>query len=75
MIVQSTINPDPFWVRYVRFGSAGIRLRKNITQSTNNGDIIFAYDEVEVTIPVQPNLEDYITANFDSLYKQGNTNF
>ena len=75
MIVQSTIKPDPFWVRYVRFRSAGIRLRKNITQSTNNGDIIFAYDEVEVTIPVQPNLEDYITANFDSLYKQGNTNF
>ena len=72
MKVQSAVNPSKFYVRKIELGVAHVKLRNNIAEVVDEEDNInYVFDEVEVQISDRGNLEDYITTNFDSLFKMG----
>lgn len=72
MKVQSSVNPSKFYVRKIELGVAHVKLRNNIAEVVDEEDNInYVFDEVEVQISDRGNLEDYITTNFDSLFKMG----
>jgi hypothetical protein len=69
MKTQSAVKPSDFSVRKRDKGQAYIRLRKNIEEfTTEEGDTLYSYDEVEVQIASRRNLEQYIESHFDELY-------
>jgi len=72
MKVQSSVMPDPFWIKSREQGKATVRLRRNIEEKTREGEegtsAYYEYDEAEVVIPNCANLEQYIDEYFDSLW-------
>ncbi len=72
MKTQSVVKPSDFSVRKRDKGQAYIRLRKNIEEfTTEEGDTLYSYDEVEVQVADRRGLEDYVDANFDKLFDLG----
>ncbi len=72
MKTQSAVKPNDFSVRKRDKGQAYIRLRKNIEElTTEEGDTLYSYDEVEVQIADRRGLEDYVDANFGDLFDLG----
>lgn len=69
MKVQSTVSPEKWEVRKIVDKQAFIKLRKNITTfTTEEGDVLFDYDEVEIVIPKVQGLNEFIGENFDALW-------
>ena len=70
--VNSSNCPESFWIRKKDNKNIYVRLRKNIVEKTRKDDetnsTYFEFDEVEIKIPLMPNVEDYIAQNFDALW-------
>ena len=72
MKVQGSKYPDLIWIKTINNGLATVRLRKNITETTDEeGNTIYEYDEVEVRLANRDNLTQYIENNFDAIFEQG----
>lgn len=69
MKVQSTVSPKKWEIRKIVDGQAFVKLRKNIeTLTTEEGDVLFSYDEVEVVIPKIQKFDEFIEEYFDDLW-------
>jgi hypothetical protein len=68
MKVQSIINPDQIWIRYIENGIAIVRIRRDITSSVKNNQTIFEYEEIEIEVIDRDNLNSHIIDNFDSFF-------
>lgn len=69
MKVQSTVSPRKWEVRKIVDGQCFIKLRKNISEFTNEeGDTLFEYEEVEVVIPKIQGLNEFVEEYFDDLW-------
>lgn len=72
MKVQSSVMPDPFWIKSRDQGKATVRLRRNIEEKIREGEegtpTYYEYDEVEITIPNRADVGQYVADNFDDLW-------
>ena len=69
---QSTIRPDEIQVRKREKGQALIRLRRNIVDTTSEeGDILYDYEETNVSIADRRGLVSYVEQYFDDLFAMG----
>ena len=72
MKVQSSVMPDPVWVKIREQGKATVRLRKNAEEKTREDEegtsTCYEYDEVEITIPNRADVGQYVADNFDDLW-------
>lgn len=69
---QSTIRPDEIQVRKREKGQALIRLRRNITETTGQeGDLLYDYEETNVSIADRRGLVSYVEQFFDDLFAMG----
>ncbi len=69
---QSTIRPDEIQVRKREKGQALIRLRRNITETTGQeGDMLYDYEETNVSIADRRGLVSYVEQYFDDLFAMG----
>ncbi len=73
MRVQSSETPEQIWIKYKEQDKACIRLRNNIEtkvreEENSNSSTYYEYDEIEIFIPLQPDLEQYLYNNFNTLW-------
>ena len=69
---QSAIRPDEIQVRKREKGQALIRLRRDIVETTSEGgDILYDYEETNVSIADRRGLVSYIEQYFDDLFAMG----
>ena len=69
---QSAIRPDEIQVRKREKGQALIRLRRNIAETTGQeGDLLYDYEETNVSIADRRGLVSYIEQYFDDLFAMG----
>jgi len=68
---QSKDIPATFRIKNIILDVATIRLVKNIEPYEDEETSGYRYDEVDLKLQDRPNLEDYITDNFEALYAQG----
>lgn len=69
--VNSSVIPSTYEIRKRTDKEAYVKLRKNIVELTREDDeesTYYEYDEVEVKIPNQREIEEYIETNFEALY-------
>jgi maltodextrin utilization protein YvdJ len=70
--VNSSVNPLQYEIRKRTDKEVYIKLRKNIVELTREDEegtsTYYEYDEIEVKIPNQREIETYIEANFEALY-------
>jgi maltodextrin utilization protein YvdJ len=70
--VNSSVIPSTYEIRKRTDKEVYVKLRKNIVELTREDDetisTYYEYDEVEVKIPNQREIEQYIEANFEALY-------
>ena len=69
---QSAIRPDEIQVRKREKGQALIRLRRDIVETTSEGgDILYDYEETNVSIADRRGLVSYVEQYFDDLFAMG----
>lgn len=69
---QSAIRPDEIQVRKREKGQALIRLRRDIVETTSEeGDILYDYEETNVSIADRRGLVSYVEQFFDDLFAMG----
>ena len=75
MTSQCGFSPDVVWIREEANGIRHITLRRNIVQQTVTQDgiqeTVYTFEETDVFIPDRDNIQDYVNANFDSLFTLG----
>ncbi len=69
--VQGSVSPQLVWIRYIENGMATVRFTQNATTSTDtNGNTVYTYEEIEVTVPDMPDLATYLTNNASFYWEQ-----
>lgn len=58
-------------MRKIEQGVARVRLTRSVKRLEEDGETIYEYEEAEVNLVDRPNLEEYITENFDALFEDG----
>ena len=71
--VQSTVQPNQYWIRKTDDKQHYIKLRKNIEELTRveedeTTSIYYQYDELEITVPKRSDIEEYLANNFEALF-------
>lgn len=69
----STQKQQDYWLRKTEDGKHYVRLRKNHEsyEQTNDDEtptIYWRCNEIELKIPLRDNVQEYVEANFDTLY-------